>query len=299
MNAAALVTVHLVVALGMLVVVPLGLGLVDDPPVARVRRPWPVGAVPAALAPLLPRGTGAVALAAPYAVVTLLLAGCAAARLLRTRSLAPREVAVLTALATPSVAASGLLAERAGHPLFGFDLDVLALTVPHFHFAGFAAALVAGLVCDALPGDRWAAGAALTVPAGTLLVLGGYFVGDLAELVGAAVLTAGMWTVGALVWTRVRPGAERHAAAARHRGGRARRDDAARAVVGGGSGVRRAAPVAELDGAHARPGQRPRLRPVLGAGLAPAQRAASAGSGSRSASVHGLTTVTSTASATT
>lgn len=209
MNAAALVAVHLVVALGMLVVVPLGLGLVDDPLVARVRRLWPVGAVPAALAPLLPRGAGAVALAAPYAVVTLLLAGCAAARLLRTRSLAPREVAVLTALATPSVAASALLAERAGYPLFGFDLDVLALTVPHFHFAGFAAALVAGLVCDALPGDRWAAGAALTVPAGTLLVLGGYFVGDLAELVGAAVLTAGMWTVGALVWTRIRPGAER------------------------------------------------------------------------------------------
>lgn len=209
MNAAALVTVHLVVALGMLVVVPLGLGLVDDPLVARVRRLWPVGALPAAPAPLLPRGTGAVALAAPYAVVTLLLAGCAGARLLRTRSLAPREVAVLTALATPSVAASALLAERAGYALFGFDLDVLALTVPHFHFAGFAAALVAGLVCDALPGDRWAAGAALTVPAGTLLVLGGYFVGDLAELVGAAVLTAGMWTVGYLVWTRVRPGAER------------------------------------------------------------------------------------------
>lgn len=199
MNAAATVTVHLVVALGMLVIVPLGLRLIDDPLVDRVRWIWPFGAVPGALAPLFPRA--GVVLAAAYALVTLLLAGCAAARLLRTRSLAPAEVAVLTALATPSVAALSLVAERAGYPLFGFDLDVLALTVPHFHFAGFAAALVAGLLCTARPGDRRASAAALTVPAGTLLVLAGYFVGDLVELAGAAVLTAGMWTVGWLLWT--------------------------------------------------------------------------------------------------
>ena len=207
MNAAAAAAVQLVVALGMLVVVPLGLRLVDDPLVARLRPWWLWGAVPGAAASLLPRGAVAVALAAAYGVLTLLLAGCAAARLARTRSLAPREVALLTALATPSVAALALVAERAGQPLFGFDLDVLALTVPHFHFAGFAAALVAGLLVDALPGDRYAAAAALTVPAGTLLVLGGYFVGDLAELAGAAVLTVGMWTVGLLVWRRLRPGA--------------------------------------------------------------------------------------------
>lgn len=207
MNAVAVAAVQLVVAVGMLVVVPLGLRLVDDPLVARVRALWPWGAVPGAVAPLLPRGAVAVVLAAAYGVLTLLLAGCAAGRLARTRSLAPQEVAVLTALATPSVAALALVAERAGYPLLGFDLDVLALTVPHFHFAGFAAALVAGLLCTALPGDRWAGAAALTVPAGTLLVLVGYFVGDLAELAGAAVLTAGMWTVGLLVWRRLRPGA--------------------------------------------------------------------------------------------
>ena len=41
----------------------------------------------------------------------------------------------------------------------------------------------------------------------TLLVLAGYFVNDLVELAGAVVLTAGMWTVGRLVWTDLRPGA--------------------------------------------------------------------------------------------
>ncbi|MGW1494221.1 YndJ family protein, partial [Streptomyces sp. NPDC002402] len=122
-----------------------------------------------------------------------------------TRSLAPAEVAQLTALVTPSVAGLALVAERAGYELFGFGLTVLALTVPHFHFAGFTAALVAGLVCRTTAG---AAGrfAALSVPLGTLLVLAGYFLDDWAELLGALVLTAGMWTVALLTWRDVRAG---------------------------------------------------------------------------------------------
>ncbi len=54
--------------------------------------------------------------------------------------------------------------------------------MPHFHFAGFAAALIAGLVCRVSdgPAGRFAA---LSVPLGTLLVLAGYFIGDWAELV--------------------------------------------------------------------------------------------------------------------
>jgi hypothetical protein len=205
-NAAAAAVVQAVVAVAVLLVVPLGLRLLDDPLVARVRRYWLWGAVPGALAPLLTRGGAAAALATAYLALTLVLTGCAAARLARTRSLAPREVAVLTALATPSVGAAALVAERAGLRLFGFDLEVLALTAPHLHVAGFAAALVAGLLCTALPGDRRASAAALTVPAGTLLVLAGYFAGDLVELAGATVLTAGMWAVGWLVWSRLRPG---------------------------------------------------------------------------------------------
>ncbi|OSC61194.1 hypothetical protein B5180_36300, partial [Streptomyces sp. BF-3] len=64
-------------------------------------------------------------------------------RAARGRDLDPAGIALLTALVTPSVAATALVAERSGHELFGFDLGILALTVPHFHFAGFAAALIA------------------------------------------------------------------------------------------------------------------------------------------------------------
>ncbi|MFJ6793057.1 YndJ family protein [Streptomyces sp. NPDC091268] len=208
------VLVNLIVTLGMLYVVPAGLRLIDPAGLRRTARLWPLAAAPGALCLWLPRGAPATVLAALYAAATLTLAARAPARLLRARAagepLGPPEVAVLTALAAPSVAGTALVAERAGYRLFGFDLDILALTVPHFHFAGFTAALVAGLVCRGVAGraarglSRWAA---YSVPAGTVLVLLGYFVDDWAELVGAVVLTGGMWAVALLTWRDVRPGA--------------------------------------------------------------------------------------------
>ncbi|MFE7358455.1 YndJ family protein [Streptomyces sp. NPDC057543] len=203
------VLVDLIVMLGMLVVVPAGLRLAGAPELDRMRRLWPLFAVPGTVALWLPRGVPATALAACYALGAVLLALHAPLRLLRNLAgfripaRAAAEVALLTALVTPSIAATALVAERSGHPLFGFGLGILALTVPHFHFAGFAAALIAGLVCrvaDSTAGRF----AALSVPLGTLLVLIGYFIGDWAELAGAVVLTAGMWTVALLTWRSVR-----------------------------------------------------------------------------------------------
>lgn len=194
------VLVRLIVMLGMCFVVPVGLRLVDGPGPAgaglpgRLGRAWPLLALPGAIALWLPRSPLAAAAAGCYALATLALALHAPVRLARTRSPAPAELAVLTALVSPAVAALALVAERAGHALFGFELDVLALTAVHFHFAGFAAALVAGLVCRAAEG-RATRFAALSVPLGTCLVLLGYFVDDWAELAGALVLTAGMWAV--------------------------------------------------------------------------------------------------------
>ncbi|MFE7396895.1 YndJ family protein [Streptomyces sp. NPDC057557] len=205
------VLVGLIVMLGMLVVVPMGLRLAGAPELERMRRLWPLFAVPGAVALWLPRGGPATILAASYALGAVLLALHAPPRLLRnlaasrTSAVAPTEIALLTALITPSIAAIALVAERSGHTLFGFGLGILALTVPHFHFAGFAAALVSGLVCRVADS---AAGrfAALSVPLGTLLVLIGYFIGDRAELAGAVVLTAGMWTVALLTWRTIRGG---------------------------------------------------------------------------------------------
>ena len=211
------VLVNLLVAVGMLVVVPAGLRLIGDPAVAFARRCWPVGAAAGVLSLWLPRGTVATSLATVYAVAAAVLCAYAVSRPVRPRREWPAEAAVLTALISPAVAASALIAERAGYHLFGFELGVLALTVAHFHFAGFAAALIAGLESSVrsrvaagqsegrrLTPGRAADAAALTVPAGTLLVLLGYFTTEAVELAGALVLTAGMWTVGWLTWRYAR-----------------------------------------------------------------------------------------------
>jgi hypothetical protein len=201
--------VKLLVGVGMLVVVPLGLRLLADPAATVARRCWPVGAVAGAASLWLSRGPAATALATVYATAAAVLVAYAASRPIPARDGWPVEIAIRTALLSPAVAASALLAERAGYRLFGFPPAVLALTVAHFHFAGFAAALIAGLHARLDPG-RTGGLAALTVPAGTALVFAGYFTSEFVELAGALVLTTGMWIVGWLTWRHtVRRGADR------------------------------------------------------------------------------------------
>jgi len=215
--------VNVIVMTGMLAVVPLGLSLIGLP--AWIRRLWMAGAIAGAISLWLPRGPLAVLLAALYAAATLPLGGWG---LHFGASRRPPEgaraggagsggagsggagsagavVAVAMALATPVVAATALVAERGGYRLFGFSLRILSLTVAHFHFAGFAAALTAGLVCRA-SGGAVARAAAWSVPVGTLVVLIGYFTGQWVEFAGAVVLTCGMWLVGWVTFADVRPG---------------------------------------------------------------------------------------------
>ncbi|MFE3829620.1 YndJ family protein [Streptomyces sp. NPDC059092] len=233
------VLVSLIVTVGMLAIVPLGLRLLETPEgpatsgLRALRRLWPLPGLLGALSLWLPRGAPATTLAVCYALATLALVPLALLRAVRSRTLtpAPAEVAALTALVTPSIAGVCLVAERWGHHLLGFDLTVLRLTVAHFHFAGFAAALTAGLVCRTVPGPAGRF-AALSVPLGTLTVLIGYFTGEATELAGAVVLTAGMWTVAVLTWRDIRPGA---------------RDRYTRALLAASSGVLAATMVLALS----------------------------------------------------
>ncbi len=194
------VIVRLAIMLGMTVVVPIGLRLLDCPQWTRLA--WIAGAVPATLALWLPRGSVAAGLALPYALATVLLAGYATVRL---RPLTVAGVAAAMALASPAVAGTALVGERLGYRLFGFPLATLALTVAHFHYAGFTAALVAALLCTATGTSVPARVAALCVPAGTALVLIGFFAGDEVQLAGALTLTAGLWLAGWVTWREIRP----------------------------------------------------------------------------------------------
>jgi hypothetical protein len=214
------VIVVLLAGVGMLVIVPLGLSLIAAPGigVTVARRWWPVVALPAAVSLWLPRGLVTATLALPYLTAAgVLLTGSVIAIAARgqdaVRSPHGREaygvqemgldLAFLTAMSGPVIAASALVAERAGERLFGFGLDTLTLTVAHFHYAGFAAALVAALLLDRRPG-RVTTVAVWCVPGGTLIVLAGYFTGRSVELAGAAVLTLGMWLAAGVTWRESR-----------------------------------------------------------------------------------------------
>lgn len=198
--------IGVLVAIGMVVVVPIGLRLMNDPDkrLETIGQVWPAAGLAAAFSMLLPNGTFAAGLAGLYTAVTLWLVGLAVARLLRRRSLAPVEIAVLTAMLAPAVAATSLVAERGGWDLLGFGPTTLALTAAHFHYAGFAAALIAALAAST-SGNVAADLGALTVPAGIVVVLAGYFINDSVELLGTGVLAAGMTLIAWIVWRDVRP----------------------------------------------------------------------------------------------
>ncbi len=179
---------RVVVGLGAVVVLPLGVRLLGAPAVARAESVlWPVVGALAAAGLWLPVGAPAALLAAPFAAATVVLA---------TGALRVQAAVTAVALVTPLIGAVALLCERAGWGLLGFGGDYLALTVPHMLFAGFGACVATGLVARAAPSAA-ARVAAVSVPAGVLLVLVGYLVGDVAELVGAVVLALGLWCAAA------------------------------------------------------------------------------------------------------
>ncbi len=218
MSAGGEAVVVALVVLGLLVVLPLGLRLLGPGVVPAPRSPlWVLAGGAGAASLVVPRGSLAVALAACFAVATTVLV-VAAVRLavLATSSgawveqlPAAARAATVVGLVMPAVGAAALVAERGGWGLLGFGGTYLALTVPHMLYAGFGAALVAGSVTalarrDGGP-DALAVAGAWGVPIGTGLVLVGYFVNDVAELVGALVLAGALWaTAGATARSLVR-----------------------------------------------------------------------------------------------
>jgi hypothetical protein len=174
---------HVVVAVCVLLFVPLGLGALGKG--RRLVRWWPAVAVPAVAALVLPRGLLAGLLCVPY------LAAC-----LAVPAVLRRDRLTAFAGACLPVAAAGLVAERAGYALLGYPLGVLGLTAAHFHVAGFGALLLLSL----MPARN--RNARLLAPAGVAVVGLGFLVGrtplgedvgDLIELLGAGLLSAGLW----------------------------------------------------------------------------------------------------------
>ena len=196
-----------------LVLVPLLIDLVQDPGESdRVKGLLDLAflfqfpsAILLAIACTQSPGRLAAALAAPWILVTWLLAGVGALRVIQ-RGLKPQWTLCRdTGLLFMAVGGAWTLADRLGlHPL-GFGTDIVQLTAVHFHFAGLVLPIVTGLVLRELPDSRIAAGAGWGILAGVPMVAVGITSSQLgqghaAELFSAFVLAASAMVIAALQW---------------------------------------------------------------------------------------------------
>ena len=157
----ALGQIDAILALAMLVLVPLGLGLADAPRRGGSRTRWyhvavafqPAAAISGVASLAVTRGTTATLLAVPWLVLTALVAGFGLWRLLQRGPWPLSELTLDAGLVYVAVGGGALLFDRAAISLF-FEPILITLTAVHFHYAGFALPVVAGLAGRAAAGDH-------------------------------------------------------------------------------------------------------------------------------------------------
>lgn len=203
-----------ILLLGIFVIVPLGFSLIPSqfhsaPVASYLARFSPIAAVAGFVSILLEPGWLAAILIVPW----LLISGCAALgglkSLFRTELRGPAELSISAALIYLPVGAVWLFAYRLGMQPLGFGDTIVLLTAVHFHFAGFAAPLLAGL-SGRLVAQRSNTTTLLTVAvigviAGTPLVAAGITASPLVAMVGAAVISVGLLALSVLTVRYVVP----------------------------------------------------------------------------------------------
>ncbi len=209
------VLVHLLILVGPLITVPLGLSSVRPVEDGRalLLRVLTVAQFPAALllvgSMLLERGVSAAVMAVPWLCVTGLVALLGVMRSGRAGLAQIEERSVDAGLVYLVVGGVWMVASRAGVLLMGFDLVIVTLTAAHFHFAGFAAPVITGLVGRCLPreGGAWRAYqvAATSVIVSPILVAVGITVSPLVEVICAITLALGLLVLSGLMVFFVAP----------------------------------------------------------------------------------------------
>jgi len=143
--------IHKVVFFSVLVIVPLGLSLAPGEQssglfwyrIAVIAQPF--AAIITIASFFVNKGSVSAALAASWFVFTGVVALFGLTRLF-ARGLYPLpETSIDAGLLYLPVAGAWLIVYRFGIQLFGYGETIILLTVVHFHFAGFAAPIVAGM----------------------------------------------------------------------------------------------------------------------------------------------------------
>src|SRR5919109_3778798 len=146
-----LTLINLLLLLAPVVIVPLGLRLVpvtgyrSRQVLALARVLQPAGAAAAIVSFLISPGWTAGVIALGWLLVCAIAALAGLVELIESRSLRPAHLVPLAAVAYLTVGAGWMVVSRAGLRPLGFSRDIVELTGVHFHYAGFAATLMAAL----------------------------------------------------------------------------------------------------------------------------------------------------------
>lgn len=198
-----------ILLLGVLVIVPLGLPLI---PKSSGQAPFiywlalllqPFGAAAVVASTFFERGVGAALLASLWLIFAVTTALFGLWRLRSPELRSAEELSIDAALLYLPVGAVWLVMSRMGIQPLGFGATIVLLTAVHFHFAGFAAPLLAGLAGRRLSEPRSLKAifrfAVLGIIAGTPLVAAGLTFSPLVGLAGTLVISIGLVLLAAIV----------------------------------------------------------------------------------------------------
>lgn len=209
--------IHKIVFFAMLVIVPLGLSLVtvgEQRVSATLYRAavlvQPLAAVITIVSFFFEKGLLSASLSAVWLIVSGLVALLGLSRF-TARGLYPlHESSIDAGLLYLPVAGGWLIIYRLGVQPFDYGETIILLTVVHFHFAGFAAPIIAGLTGKMLattgqPTGRAYAFVVVAIVAAMPLVAAGITFSPLIGLAGTILIAAGLVTLAVLTLGRVVP----------------------------------------------------------------------------------------------
>jgi hypothetical protein len=200
-----------IVLLGILVIVPLALSLVPGAS-STERNIWlyrlalfaqPFGAIATVVSFLLTPSVTAAALASLWFVVTAVIALLGLSRLGKPELRSAAEISISAGMIYVPVAGSWLIVSRLGMQLLGYGDTIILLTAVHFHFAAYAAPILAGLAGRKLIETGNANRAFQFVPlgiiGGTPLVAAGITFSPVTALVGTVMISVSLVILSVLV----------------------------------------------------------------------------------------------------
>jgi hypothetical protein len=210
-----------VLLLGVLVIVPLALSLApaskstDDSQLALYRAALvsqPIGAIAAVVSFILVPGVPAAVLAFLWFCETALIASFGLWRIGRSDLRSFAELSISAGLLFLPVGGVWMIVHRLGIQLLGFGETIILLTAVHFHFAAYAAPILAGLAGRRLGPFSSAGRVFRLVPigivAGTPLVAAGISFSPVMALVGTVLISLGLLLLSILVLGWILPAIE-------------------------------------------------------------------------------------------